>query len=108
MSALGQKQTLMWVFDMIESVGKVLKLVEHHHETSPSPISASGSRRCRAPGRLADRKGTNLSDAAGAHRCGLSTWRTVRHRRAVDRPMAIGSGSASHSLSRTALALVPI
>ena len=36
MSALGQKQTLRWVFDMIESVGKVLKLVEHHHETSPS------------------------------------------------------------------------
>ena len=47
MSALGQKQTsghdvcftpkrtLRRVLDMIESVGKVLKLLEHRHEISP-------------------------------------------------------------------------
>jgi hypothetical protein len=35
MSALCQKQTLRRVLDMIESVGKVLKLFEHHHEISP-------------------------------------------------------------------------
>jgi len=30
-----RKQTLRWVLDMIESVGKMLKLLEHHHEISP-------------------------------------------------------------------------
>ena len=29
------KQTLRRVLDMIESVGKVLKLLEQHHEISP-------------------------------------------------------------------------
>ena len=37
-----------------------------HDETSPPSISASGRGRCRAPGRVADRVGANLSDAAGA------------------------------------------
>ena len=37
-------------------------------ETSPPTISASGSGRCRAAGRLADREGASLSVAAGAHR----------------------------------------
>ena len=36
--------------------------------TRPPTISASGSGRCRAPGRLAHRTGASLSDAAGAHR----------------------------------------
>ena len=36
-------------------------------ETSPPTISASGSGRCRAPGRVALRLGASLSDAAGAH-----------------------------------------
>ena len=40
---------------------------EGRHETSPSTISASGSGRCRAPGRVAHRTGASLSDAAGAH-----------------------------------------
>jgi hypothetical protein len=36
MSALPpRKRTLGRVLDMIESVGKVLKLLEHHHEISP-------------------------------------------------------------------------
>ena len=70
-SALGQKATLRWVFDMIESVGKVLKLVEHHHETSPSPILASRSRRCRAVDRLAHHMGASLSVAAGKPCCRL-------------------------------------
>src|SRR5271170_1078963 len=36
------------------------------YETSPPQISASGRRRCRAAGRVADREGANLSGAAGA------------------------------------------
>ena len=39
------------------------------HETSAPQISASSSERRRTPGRLADRKSANLSDACGAH-CG--------------------------------------
>jgi hypothetical protein len=33
------------------------------HETSPPKFSASGCRRCRAAGRLADRLGASLSKA---------------------------------------------
>ena len=62
-----------------------------HHETSPPTISASGSGRCRAAGRLADRKGANLSDAAGPHRRRFCRRRRNRHRRAPDRPMAVGA-----------------
>ena len=54
-------------------------------------ISASGRGRCRAPGRLALRLGANLSDAAGAHRRRLCRRRRDRHRRAPDRPMAVGA-----------------
>src|SRR5215471_18594833 len=39
---------------------------EVQNETSPPTISASGRRRCRATGGVADREGAILSDAAGA------------------------------------------
>ena len=54
-------------------------------------ISASGRGRCRAAGRLAHRAGASLSDAAGAHRRRLCRRRCDRHRRASDRPMAVGA-----------------
>ena len=38
-----------------------------------------------------DRKGASLSDAAGAHHRRLSAGRRDRHRRASDRPMAVGA-----------------
>src|SRR5262249_37422827 len=37
------------------------------HETSPQTIPVSGRGRCRAASRVADREGTSLSIAAGAH-----------------------------------------
>jgi tripartite-type tricarboxylate transporter receptor subunit TctC len=45
---------------------------EVQNETSPPTISASGRRRCRAPGCIAGREGASLSDAAGARRCGFA------------------------------------
>jgi hypothetical protein len=50
---LCQKQTLRRVLDMIEGVGKVLKLVEHHHEISSQTISAFRNGRRRAFGHSA-------------------------------------------------------
>src|SRR5262249_49725504 len=58
----------------------VLKFVEHHRETSPSAISASGSRRCRAAGHASRRVGTRLSDTAGAHNCRICCRGSDRHR----------------------------
>ena len=54
-------------------------------------ISASGSGRCRAAGRVARRMGASLSDAAGAHHRRLSAGRRARHRRAPDGSMAVGA-----------------
>ena len=65
-SAFCQKQTLRRVFDMIDSVGKVLKFVEHHHEISPPTISASGSGRCLYFRIAAFCAGTGLSNPTGA------------------------------------------
>ena len=48
---------------MIESVGKVLKLVEHHHVTSPPTISASYGGHRYAAGSASHRIGARLSDA---------------------------------------------
>ena len=47
------------------------------YETSPPTISASGGGRCRAAGRVADRMGAILSDAAGAA-SSLATRQAVR------------------------------
>jgi hypothetical protein len=49
MSALGQKQTFTPLLDIIDREWGVLKFVEHHRETSPPKIAASGSRCCDAP-----------------------------------------------------------
>ena len=54
-------------------------------------ISASGSGRCRAAGRVAHRMGASLSDAAGAHDRRLCRRRRDRHRRAPDGSMAVGA-----------------
>src|SRR5262249_46896391 len=43
-----------------------LATIGERHETSPSHILASGGSCCRAAGRVGDRTGTDLSDAAGA------------------------------------------
>ena len=77
-------------------------------ETSPPTISASGRGRCRAAGRLADRLGAGLSDAAGAdHR-----WRgRGRHSSTSSRASWVNgcrNGSVSHSSSRTGRAQAPI
>ena len=59
--------------------------------TSTPSISASGSGRCRAAGRIAHRMGANLSGAAGAHHRRLCRRRSERHRRAPDGSMAVGA-----------------
>ena len=56
---------------------------EERHQTSPSSFSASGSRRCRASFRLADRTSASVSDEAGAHHCWLCRRRRIRHRRGL-------------------------
>src|SRR5215831_6419628 len=67
------------------------------HETSPPTISASGRRRCRAPGRIAHREGASLSGAAGAHHRRLSRRWPGRHPRPPDQSMAVGAArSAIH------------
>ena len=48
---------------------------EDANETSPPEISPSGRGRCRAAGRVADRKGADLSVASGPHHRRLSCWR---------------------------------
>ena len=56
---------------------------EDANETSPPHILASGCGRCRAPGHLALRLGTSLSDAAGAHHRPFSCRPGNRHHRAA-------------------------
>src|SRR5215467_6502117 len=68
---------------------------EDANEASPSPISAWGRGRCRAPCPFAGRISRNISVAAGAlHRffCG---GRSQRHRRAHRRPIPVGSSGAA-------------
>jgi Tripartite tricarboxylate transporter family receptor len=50
-----------------------------HNETSPPKFSATGRRRCRAPGHAALRSGAIVSVAAGAHHRSI---RARRHNRA--------------------------
>ena len=47
--------------------------------------------RCRAAGRITDREGASLSDAAGAHHRRFSPRRRGRHRRSPDRSVAVGA-----------------
>ena len=57
-------------------------------------FSGSGRGRCRAAGRVANRTGTSLSDAARAHVVpGGPRW-CARHHRALDGPMAFGPFAA--------------
>src|SRR6516164_4067923 len=63
MSALCQKQTFRPLLDIIVGGQGCSSSWSITRETSPQTISASGSGHRRAPGRLADRKGANLSDA---------------------------------------------
>jgi tripartite-type tricarboxylate transporter receptor subunit TctC len=67
---------------------KVRKLVGFHDETFPQIFFSPSDRFCSAPSHLADCKGTDLSDAAGARdrafpsrwqhrRRGASAWRTT-------------------------------
>src|SRR5262249_3564427 len=68
---------------------------EDANEASPSPISAWGRGRCRAPCPFAGRISRNISVAAGAlHRffCG---GRPQRHRRAHRRPVPVGSSGTA-------------
>src|SRR5262249_39593698 len=66
MSVLCQKQTLRLLLDIIVGGQGCSSSWSITRETSPSPISASGSVR-RAPGHVADRKGRDLSVTASAH-----------------------------------------
>ena len=85
MSALCQKQTFRPLLDIIVSGQGCSSSWSITHETSPSPISASGSRRCRAAGYGSRRIGTRLSDAADTLDRRLSARRRDRHRCTPDR-----------------------
>src|SRR5215470_11852775 len=68
-------------------IGTAFKISgKKHDETSPPHILASGRRRCRAPGRLADRGCAKLSDTADYDRraipCG---WADGRDRATLGR-----------------------
>ncbi len=66
--------------------------MEGHYETSPSTISASGSRRCLAPGHVADRGGPDLSDATYHDDCSIC----------ARRPLGCGRASACRAHERRA------
>jgi Tripartite tricarboxylate transporter family receptor len=73
-------------------VGVALASAAERHLGQPiSSISASGGGCCRSTCPDEDRKGANLSDAAGAHHRRLSTGRRWRHRGAPDGSMAVGT-----------------
>ncbi len=54
-------------------------------------IPASGRRRCRAAGCIADRQGRDLSDAGRSYRRRCRGRRPERHRRAPARSMVVGA-----------------
>jgi len=90
MSALCQKQTLGRLLDMIDAVpGKADRLAWDWHETFPQTIFPICREYSRAADRLAHRRGTRLSVAAGAHhRRLLCRWR-ARHFGAPHRTVAV-------------------
>src|SRR5215831_8573871 len=72
-----------------------LATIGERHETSPPHILASGRSCCRAVGRVGDRTGTDLSDAAGALDRAVRTSRRDRHYRAAHRAMVVGAAGAA-------------
>src|SRR5262245_19616897 len=81
-----------------EQLACVLVAGRERHETSSSPISASGRGRRRAAGGLADRRRAKLSGAADQARGSVSAGRRLRPRRP---PMGgTGETAARHGRGR--------
>src|SRR5262249_11093925 len=74
---------------MIVCLGRLLKFMEHHHETSPPQIPALGRGRCRFPGAGPLRTCASLSSSAGAYRRRLSGRNRERRHRTLCRRMAV-------------------
>ena len=74
---------------MIVCLGRLLKFVEHHRETSLPRIPALGRGRCRFLGATPLRICASLSSPAGAYRRRLSGRNRERRHRALCRRMAV-------------------
>jgi putative ABC transport system substrate-binding protein len=62
---------------------------------TPPHILASGRGRCRAASHVPRCTGANLSDAAGAHHCGICPRWCHRHHGTPDRTMAVGAARST-------------
>src|SRR5712671_3682007 len=74
---------------------EVLLQMEDFHDACPSAISAPYHGGCDVDPHFAYRTSASLPDAAGAYHCGLRLGQRLRHSRASDRSMPVGSAWAA-------------